>query len=54
MSNKDNNLTEEFFRLDLQIVDNYKKNKSKKLIKKAEKNIIRIFLDRLDGKSGEC
>jgi len=53
MSNKDN-LNEDFFELELQETEKFKRNRSRKIVRSAEKKLTKIFLDQIDGKVGEC
>jgi hypothetical protein len=54
MGDKNKNLNEEFFQLELQRNDSYRRNISRKIIKSAEKRLTKIFLNHIDGKNGEC
>lgn len=52
--NEKNNLKEKLFYLEREKIEKYKKKKVDKLIKSVSKNIVKIFIDQLNGKTGEC
>jgi len=52
--NNDDNFNEEVFELELQESERFKRNRSRKIIKSAEKKLTKIFLDQINGKVGDC
>jgi len=52
--NEDINKEELIFRIDIKARESLDRYRSKKAVKSAEKNLKKMFLNRLNGKTGEC
>lgn len=51
---KDNKNEEIKFQIEMELFEARTQNNSKKTIKLAEKNLKKMILNRIDGKTGEC
>lgn len=47
-------IEEKKFQIELEVVDTRKQDGSKRTIRSAEKNLRRLVLSRINGKTGEC
>jgi len=45
---------EDKFQIELELIDIKKTDKSKKIIRMTERNLKRMLMNRLEGKTGEC